>query len=268
MMQSRGVTPASHQADGVQGRRRRQRAEQRGQQHQSQAQGHTSNEPVQVRGEREQGRPVAQTRRRPHQQARDSAQEEYPYHLRLGHGRDDGTADENQPPEPVRAYSQADKLDDTASQDGDDGSTNAVEGALHPRQTFEAHVQRRQGEDHDERWSDEDEADQRGAEEAGAKPTQVHGQLRGQWPRTELGECQPLDVILFRYPATFFHEVALHIAGQGDGAAEPEGAQPEEVAQEVSQRAGSGRGADIWRRACGRFGRSVFVLTAPRVFSE
>src|SRR5919204_6876581 len=63
-----------------------------------------------------------------------------------------------------------------------------------------------------------------------------HRQLRGQRSRHRLRDRQPLLVLLIREAAALLDEVAAHVAGQRDRAAEPGRAQPQEVEKEAAHR--------------------------------
>src|SRR6185436_370536 len=49
---------------------------------------------------------------------------------------------------------------------------------------------------------------------------------------------EPLDVVLLRQPASLLHQIALHVAGKRDRPTEAQGTEPQEVQDEVSERAG------------------------------
>jgi hypothetical protein len=147
----------------------------------------------------------------------------------------------------------AHELERAARDDGDDRGADPVEGAPHPREPAVPHVQRGEGEHHQERGQDERDGHQRRAKHARVDPAQVDRELRGERPRRELGEREPLLVVAFRDPAPALDEVALHVAGERDRPAESGGPQVEEVAHERAEagplRRGPGHG---W----GRVGRA------------
>src|SRR5262249_56484356 len=81
-------------------------------------------------------------------------------------------------------------------------------------------------------------ADQRRPGHAAAHPSEVDRELRREWPRRELGEREPFDVVALGYPATLLDEVTLHVAHQCDGPTEARRAQAKEVEEQLTQRAG------------------------------
>jgi hypothetical protein len=74
-----------------------------------------------------------------------------------------------------------------------------------------------------------------GAEQAVAGIAEVDGELGGEGAGGELGERQAFFVLLLADPPALLDQVAVHVAGQGDRAAEPDGAQGEEVADQRPQ---------------------------------
>ena len=115
------------------------------------------------------------------------------------------------------------QLDDASQDDRDDGRTDTVKDTTHPAVPPSAHVKRRQHEDHQERRQHEREPDERRTEHAAAHPTQVDSELSRERARGQLGESQPLHVVLPRDPAPTLDQVALHVPRQRDGTAETKG---------------------------------------------
>jgi hypothetical protein len=134
-------------------------------------------------------------------------------------------------PQPCTGERHAHELPGAPSDDRDHRRADAVERALHPPETAEAHVQRRQRQHHEERRQDERERDQRRAGHAGAHPAEVDGELRGERSGCELREGQAFFVVARRDPAAILDEVALHVAAQRDRAAEAERPEAQEVAE-------------------------------------
>src|SRR5262249_21614392 len=136
---------------------------------------------------------------------------------------------------------QTDQFEGTAGDDRDNSGTNAVEGALHPRQAAVLQINRCQSKDHDERRQNERDADQRRPEKPRAYPAEVHGQLGRQWTGRELREGKTLNVILLAYPAARLDEVALHVSREGDRPAEAKRPQAQKVQKQLPQGAGLDR---------------------------
>src|SRR5262249_62060645 len=90
----------------------------------------------------------------------------------------------------------------------------------------------------------EREADKGGPEPAATRPAEVDRERGGEGPRRELRERGALLVILGRNPAPLLHGVALHVPAEGDRTAEADGAEPQEVAEQIGQ------------RVCARLGRA------------
>lgn len=88
---------------------------------------------------------------------------------------------------------------------------------------------------HREGGQDEGHADEGRAPDPALNPAEVDCQLGRQRTGRELGQGQVLLVVTHGDPAAFFDQIALHVAGQSDGAAEAEGAEPEEIAEQLVQ---------------------------------
>jgi hypothetical protein len=56
--------------------------------------------------------------------------------------------------------------------------------------------------------------------------------------RSELSQRKPFDVVLLRKPSAPFHEIALHVPSERNGASEAKRSETEKVGDEVSKRAG------------------------------
>ena len=153
-----------------------------------------------------------------------AAQQEQPEDLRLGPRGDDGHHREDGPLQPVLRQRQLGQLVGGQRDDADDGGADAVERRLHPGQPAEAHVEPADGQHHDERRQDERERDQGRAAHARVDVAQADRELRGQGPGRELRERQRLHVLVLGEPPAALHQVALHVADEGDRAAEAEAA--------------------------------------------
>ncbi len=80
----------------------------------------------------------------------------------------------------------------------------------------------------------EDDADKGSARHSVADEADPHGQLRGERTGHHLRESEPFQVLLFRYPAPR-HQVPLHVAGKGDGTAEAQCAEAQEIQGKLPQ---------------------------------
>lgn len=76
----------------------------------------------------------------------------------------------------------------------------------------------------------------------------VDGELGGEGAGGELGQGQPVLVLGRGDPGPVLHQVLLHVAGQGDGSAEADGAQPEEVHDQLYKGIGRRRLWDVTGR--------------------
>src|SRR2546425_2230470 len=161
--------------------------------------------------------------------------EEDPDDLRLGPGRYERARGEETPEELIPAQRHPHEFQHAAGDDGNDGGADPVEQPLNPRQPAETDVQLGEDEHHEKRRADERERDQRRAELAGVHPTEVHRQLRREGPWGELGKGEALLVLLGTDPSALLYEVLLHVPGERDRPAEPQGAEPQEVEQERPQ---------------------------------
>ena len=90
-------------------------------------------------------------------------------------------------------------------------------------------------EHHQEGRQDEENTYQSCSDRPCLCPAEIHCQLRCQWAWGQLREGQSLHVILPGHPAPLFHQVALHVAVEGDRAAEAHRAEPEEAERKVAQ---------------------------------
>ncbi len=72
------------------------------------------------------------------------------------------------------------------------------------------------------------------------EPAEVDGELRRQWPGSELREGEAFLVVLERDPAAALDEVALHVADERDRAPKARRAEMEEIDDEISKRIRTG----------------------------
>src|SRR6266545_3594917 len=113
-----------------------------------------------------------------------------------------------------------------AGDDGNDRGADPVEQPLHPRQPAETDVQFRQNEDHEKRGGHERDPGQRRAERPATHPPEVDRKLCRERPRGQLRKRKTLVVLPRGDPAALFHQVLLHVSGQGNRPAEPQCAKP------------------------------------------
>jgi hypothetical protein len=66
-------------------------------------------------------------------------------------------------------------------------------------------------------------------------PAEIHGQLGGQRTGTKLRERKTFDIIPREDPAPGFYQVALHVSGKCNRAAEPKRAQAQEIKEKGSE---------------------------------
>ena len=64
----------------------------------------------------------------------------------------------------------------------------------------------------------------------------IHRELRRQWARHELRECQSFFVVGIGDPPAFFDEIPIHVSDERDGTAKADAAQLQEVKRELGQR--------------------------------
>jgi len=69
---------------------------------------------------------------------------------------------------------------------------------------------------------------------APAAVAEPHRQLRHERARHRLRDREALEVLLLRDPAAPLDQIALHVPGERDRAAEAESAQPQEVARDIA----------------------------------
>ena len=132
-------------------------------------------------------------------------------------------------------HARPEQLAGAPGHDRDDRGTDAIESALHPGELAESDVERGQGQHHEERRSDERQSRHRRAQKPPPRPAEIYGELRRQRPGRELRERESLLVLLDGHPPAVHYQVALHGGSQRDGAAEPEGAESQEVRGEPAQ---------------------------------
>jgi hypothetical protein len=96
-------------------------------------------------------------------------------------------------------------------------------------------VQGSQRQYHQERRQDERHTHQRGSKRSCTNPSQVHGELRCQRPRRELGEGEAFHVILNRYPLLSLDQVFLHVSRQSDGSSKTQRSQTQEIEQKFAK---------------------------------
>jgi hypothetical protein len=155
--------------------------------------------------------------------------------LGFGDHGDGGDNEEDGGQQPVPAQGAAGQLGGLVGDDGDDGRPDPIEQGLEPVQALVGDVGPAGGQDHDERWCRECQSDQGGAEQAVAGIAEVDGELGGEGAGGELGEGQAFFVLFLADPAALFDQVAVHVAGEGDRAAESDRAQGQEVADQGPQ---------------------------------
>src|SRR5213079_1388919 len=126
----------------------------------------------------------------------------------------------------------------TAGDDGNDRGADPVEQPLHPRQPAEADVQRGQHQHHEKRGRHERDPRQRRAEHPAPNPAEVDRELGRERARGELRKGEALLVLLRADPALLLHEVLLHVPGERDRPAEPQGTEPQEVEQDLVEQRG------------------------------
>jgi hypothetical protein len=181
--------------------------------------------------------------------------------LGLGDQSDHGDDQEDGGQQPVVAQGAAGELGGLVGDDGDDRGTNAIEQGLEQVQALVGDVGPAGDQDHDERRGREGQADQGGTEQAVAGIAEVDGELGGQGAGGELGQGQAFFVVLLADPPALLDQVAVHVAGEGDRAAEPDGAQGEEVADQwpepdlLGRRRGAGWSCRGWGWWLGWWGR-------------
>src|SRR2546425_2691166 len=73
------------------------------------------------------------------------------------------------------------------------------------------------------------------AEHPATYPSEVDRELGGERAGGELRKGEPLLVLLRADPAALLHEVLLHVPGERDRPAEPQGTEPQEVEQQRAQ---------------------------------
>src|SRR5260370_10343343 len=147
----------------------------------------------------------------------------------------DGQHREEQPQEPILLQSRANEFVSTPCDDRDDGSSNAVEHSLNPRQPPVMHVERGKGHDHQKRRQDKRGPRQRRAKRPRPDPTEIHRKLCCEGAGGKLRKGNSLDVILTRYPLPLLDQVLSHMAREGKRSAEAKGAEVEKIKQDFAQ---------------------------------
>jgi len=155
----------------------------------------------------------------------------------LGPGGDDAAQSEQRDEQRVLADRGPRQLVSTAHDDGDDRRTDSVEDRLDPGEPAEAHVEPGDRQHHRKGRTDERHRNCGRAGDASAHPAEIHRELRCERSRRELRKRQPFEVVLLRDPAAILDQVALHVTGERDRAAESERAEAEEVEEQIAHRA-------------------------------
>jgi hypothetical protein len=157
------------------------------------------------------------------------------------HGRDRKDA-EHRPQQRITLVGRARQLVGCNGDDRDHRGADAVEERLHPPQAAEALVGNRDPHDHEERGHDECEAHRRRAQHAALEVAKGDRELRGERARHDLRERDAEPILVLVDPAPPLDEITVHEADQRHGPAEAEGAEIEEIADELGEaRAGRGR---------------------------
>jgi len=99
----------------------------------------------------------------------------------------------------------------------------------------EAHVRRRQSQDHQERWQDKRHAHGCSAEHARADVAKINRQLRRKRTRCELRQRQTFQVVFFAHPVPILYQVLLHVSGKSNRSAESHRPKPQKISDELRQ---------------------------------
>ncbi len=129
--------------------------------------------------------------------------------------------------------------------DGDDDGPDAVKEGLHPGEAPEGHVQPGQGEHHEEGRHDEGETDQRGAQHAPLEVADGDRRLRRQGTRHNLGEGDGEVIGPLVDALAVVDQVLAHIPHERRRPAETDGAELQEVQDQLPQAQGWG-----WMSRC------------------
>jgi hypothetical protein len=118
----------------------------------------------------------------------------------------------------------------------DDGRAHAVEDRGDPGQAAEVDVERAQQRDDHEVRQNECPAARPRAPEAAAQIGGPDADLDGERAGQRLADRDALTHLALRHPAAIADQLALHLADEGDGAAEAEQPEPQVVANEIPNR--------------------------------
>ena len=145
----------------------------------------------------------------------------------------DGEGAEYRPQERITLVGRARELVGRNGDDRDHCGADAVEERLHPPQAAEALVGDRDPDDHEERRHDERETHSRRSEHTALEVAKGDRELRGERARHDLSERDAEPILVLLDPAPPLHEVAVHEAHQRDGTPEAEGAEIQEIPDEL-----------------------------------
>ena len=174
--------------------------------------------------------------RRPDEPYEQAGDEKDPDDLGLGDDGDRCGDDIDHPEQLVSADALCRQLVGADGDDADDRRTNAIKDRLHPCQAAVRGISHAERQHHQERRQHERDPHQRRSQHACAHVAQINRQLRGQWAGRQLCQGESLDIIFTAHPSPFVDEVLLHVSGERNRAAESHRSQPQEVADELSQR--------------------------------
>ena len=170
------------------------------------------------------------------QHAEEPGEHEEHRHL-AANGKRDQRDDCKDHPEPaVVLHRHPEQLPRAAEDQRDDRWADAVEERLDDSRSTERDVQRGDDADDDKWRQDERHGCRDRAPEPATHVAEPHRELRGERTGQGLRHGQALEVLLLREPAPSLHQIALHISGKGDRAAEPEASEANKVAGDLSQR--------------------------------
>jgi hypothetical protein len=203
------------------------------------------------RGSGLQGRGGAGRGRREEHSAQRSGDQEEHRQLAFDHDRDDAGQGEEQPCQPVAAQRLAPEVPAGLEDQRDDHRRDAIEQGADLPGVAEPDVG--PGGGGDQQVGRQGEGG-RGGEAAGhavADVAAVHPELIGERPGACRGDRQAVVVLGLGEPAALLDQVAAHGVGEGDGAAEAERSQAQEVARQRPQRGRRRRSGDR-ERLCHR----------------
>ena len=188
-------------------------------------------------GQDQRGRPASkEPRRRLPRHHDETGGHEEQRDLRPGDRRHDADGEGDDPQACVLFVGESSELDRGDGEHSHYRGGDAVEKRLDRLQPLELHVDHRYAQDQEERWKDEWQDSRQGSERASLDISDPHDYLCRERPRHGLAERHSVQELFARHPLPALHQVPLHVADRGDGAAESPCAQPEEVPDELPER--------------------------------